>query len=178
MMTQIGRRVFTLAMVFSAVLTLTLGLARQSDTGRATVPASTSAAPLTDVALVAAKSEPKRWKAMAYAKAQKGDPYRYGATGPGSWDCSGLVQAAYRHAGISIPRTTGDMLHSRKLVTTTHPHWGDLAFFGTGHVELYTSGVKTHGRTYGAHKSGTRVGYRDYNSYYHPTVFKHVVGAG
>ena len=44
--------------------------------------------------------------AIAYARAQLGKPYVYGATGPDAFDCSGLVQAAWAAAGVSIPRTS------------------------------------------------------------------------
>jgi hypothetical protein len=69
------------------------------------------------------------------------------------------------------------MRHSSKLVRTTHPKPGDLAFFGTGHVELYLYGSKYSGKTVGAHHTGTRVSKRTYSKYYHPTVFYHVKGA-
>lgn len=128
----------------------------------------------------AATTASKRNRAMHYALSQKGCWYHYSRSGPCShgYDCSGLVYRAYSKVGIWLPRTTGGMLRSSKLRTTTHPHWGDLAFFGSGHVELYSSGTKYNGISFGAHHSGTRVGYRRYNKYYHPTVFKHVVGAG
>lgn len=45
-------------------------------------------------------------KAIAFAKTQLGKPYVFGATGPGSWDCSALVQAAWGAAGVSIGRDT------------------------------------------------------------------------
>ena len=44
-------------------------------------------------------------KAVTYALAQRGDPYRWGAQGPGAFDCSGLTWAAWRAAGVRIPRT-------------------------------------------------------------------------
>ena len=44
--------------------------------------------------------------ALAFGRAQLGEPYVFGATGPNRWDCSGLTQAAWRAAGICIPRTT------------------------------------------------------------------------
>lgn len=44
--------------------------------------------------------------ALAAASTQSGKPYLWGGTGPDSWDCSGLVQWAFRQAGVSLPRTT------------------------------------------------------------------------
>lgn len=122
----------------------------------------------------------KRLRALAWAKKQEGKPYIWGGTGPDGFDCSGLVYAAYLHAGVNFGehRTTYDLLSWGRLVRTTHPQPGDLAFFGSGHVELYISGTLTHGTTFGAHHSGTTIGYRSYSSYYHPSVFVHVNGAG
>lgn len=172
MMTQVARRVFTLAMVFSAIFTITLALTGQSDTARAVTPATVrlAAAP---AAPMAAKHYPKQYTAMKYAKAQIGDPYRYGGNGPGSWDCSGLVVGAYRHAGISLPRTTQDIQRSSKVQRTYHPHWGDLVMFGSPayHVELYGHT----GWMLGAHHSGTRVSYK---AIYSGAKYYHVKGAG
>ncbi len=49
-------------------------------------------------------------RAVAFALAQRGKPYHWGAAGPDAYDCSGLVWAAYRHAGIAIPRTAAGQL--------------------------------------------------------------------
>lgn len=46
----------------------------------------------------------KAEKAIAFARAQIGKPYVWGATGPGSYDCSGLTQAAWKAAGVTLPR--------------------------------------------------------------------------
>lgn len=124
-----------------------------------------------------------RNRAMAWALTQKGCWYDYGGTGcdPG-FDCSGLVMMAYQHAGFDLPRTTYDMLgsvgkrHYRRhswwvLVRVWHPKRGDLAFYGSGHVELDTV---FHDTTFGAHDSGTRVGYARWGYGWAPTAFYRV----
>jgi cell wall-associated NlpC family hydrolase len=109
--------------------------------------------------------------AYRWALTQKGKWYRYGGTGPSTYDCSGLIYAAYLRQGHVIPRTTYGMLASRRLVRVAHPRAGDLAFFGSGHVEFYAGGHST----FGAHHTGTRLSYRAYDAYYHPTAFYRVV---
>lgn len=52
----------------------------------------------------------KAGKALAFARSQIGKPYVWGATGPSSYDCSGLTQAAWRAAGVDLPRTTWDQV--------------------------------------------------------------------
>ena len=101
---------------------------------------------------------PARDRALAWERTQGGKPYCYGGTGPTCYDCSGLVMEAYRHAGIRLPRTTYEMLHSWHLVPVSHPKRGDLAFYGSGHVELFIRGNWRYGVTYGAHDGGTVVG--------------------
>jgi cell wall-associated NlpC family hydrolase len=111
---------------------------------------------------------PKLMRVRAYywALSQRGHPYVYGGTGPG-YDCSGLVMMAYRHVGIDLPRTTFEMLDSPLLVRTYHPQIGDLAFYGTGHVELF----RKWGYTYGAHDSGTVVSLIRYGWGWKPTAY-------
>jgi cell wall-associated NlpC family hydrolase len=80
-------------------------------------------------------------KAVAFAYAQLGKPYQWGATGPGAYDCSGLVQAAWAAAGVSIPRTTYDQWASLPHVSSSALEPGDLLFFdGIGHVSMYVGG--------------------------------------
>ena len=56
-------------------------------------------------------------KALAFARAQVGKPYVWGATGPGSYDCSGLTQAAWKAAGVTLPRTTYDQVNAGTTVS-------------------------------------------------------------
>lgn len=58
--------------------------------------------------------------AIAFAEAQLGKPYQLGATGPGAWDCSSLVQAAYAAAGIALPRTTYEWNQAGPVVWMTN----------------------------------------------------------
>jgi cell wall-associated NlpC family hydrolase len=77
-------------------------------------------------------------KAVAFAYAQLGKPYVWGATGPGSYDCSGLVQAAWASAGVSIPRVTYDQWAALPHIATSALQPGDLLFYdGEGHVSMY-----------------------------------------
>jgi cell wall-associated NlpC family hydrolase len=77
-------------------------------------------------------------KAVAFAYAQLGKPYVWGATGPASYDCSGLVQAAWASAGVAIPRTTFEQWPALPHVPMSAIQPGDLIFFdGIGHVAIY-----------------------------------------
>ncbi|GAA4990397.1 hypothetical protein GCM10023205_72250 [Yinghuangia aomiensis] len=77
--------------------------------------------------------------AIAFAKAQLGKPYVYGAEGPDAYDCSGLVQAAYKAAGVSLPRVTNDQFAAGRKVSTSDLQPGDLVFYysGISHVGIY-----------------------------------------
>ncbi|GGO09252.1 hypothetical protein GCM10010116_18700 [Microbispora rosea subsp. aerata] len=103
----------------------------------------------------AALQRAKARRAVKIAKKQVGDPYRYGATGPGAFDCSGLVQYAWRKAGVRLPRTTWSMRSAvRKKVSWGHFKPGDLIFTGGGgHVGMYVGD----GKIVHAPHSGTRV---------------------
>lgn len=60
----------------------------------------------------------KAEQVLAFARAQIGKPYVWGATGPASYDCSGLTQAAWKAAGVDIPRTTWDQVEIGTRVAT------------------------------------------------------------
>lgn len=78
--------------------------------------------------------------AVAYAMAQRGKPYRWGATGPDAFDCSGLVYASYKAAGVSMPRTTYQQVLKGKSVSLSHVIAGDLVFPDPGHVMIALGG--------------------------------------
>lgn len=126
-------------------------------------------------ALAAARTS-ARLSAFDWARAQAGKPYVYGGTGPGGYDCSGLVYAAYRHAGITLPRTTEQMLASGMFGRTNAPRPGELAFFGAGHVEMVT---RARHLTFGALKPGTAVWWHRWwaGSGWRPTTYLYVRGA-
>ncbi|MEU0372068.1 NlpC/P60 family protein [Streptomyces sp. NPDC006283] len=81
-------------------------------------------------------------QAIAYAYGALGKPYVWGATGPGAFDCSGLTQAAWRSAGVSLPRTTYTQINAGRRVSRAQLAPGDLVFFysGVSHVGLYIGG--------------------------------------
>jgi cell wall-associated NlpC family hydrolase len=67
-------------------------------------------------------------RAVAFALAQRGKPYRWGAEGPGGFDCSGLTWAAWRAAGVTIPRTAaGQLAGLRRVRGRLQP--GDLLIY-------------------------------------------------
>ena len=63
-------------------------------------------------------------------KLGEGKPYVWGATGPSAYDCSGLVMAAARKLGVSLPHYSGSQYAA--TVPVSHPRPGDLVFFGKG----------------------------------------------
>ncbi|GEB56432.1 C40 family peptidase [Streptomyces gardneri] len=85
---------------------------------------------------------PRAAEAVSFARAQLGKPYVWGATGPSAYDCSGLTQAAWRAAGVSLPRTTYTQINAGQRVSRSQLAPGDLIFFysGISHVGLYIGG--------------------------------------
>ncbi|WP_032772672.1 NlpC/P60 family protein [Streptomyces sp. NRRL F-2202] len=81
----------------------------------------------------------KAEKVLAFARAQIGKPYVWGASGPASYDCSGLTQAAWREAGVTLPRTTWDQVEFGTRVATSDLKPGGLVFFydDISHVGIY-----------------------------------------
>ncbi|MEW5355421.1 NlpC/P60 family protein [Streptomyces sp. 16-176A] len=109
---------------------------------------------------VGSPSATKAHKALAFARAQIGKPYVWGASGPGSYDCSGLTQAAWKAAGVALPRSTRDQSGAGTTVPLTEALPGDLVFFHdphdslgeVGHVGVYAGhGMMIHAPEPGAY---------------------------
>lgn len=103
-------------------------------------------------------------KVLAFARDQIGKPYVWGATGPSSYDCSGLTQGAWKAAGVDLPRTTWDQVEVGTRVATADLKPGDLVFFydDISHVGIY----KGDGMMIHAPKPGANV--REESIYYMP----------
>ena len=117
-------------------------------------------------------------RAIAFARAQLGKPYLWGASGPSSYDCSGLTMAAYRSAGVWLPRVSRAQWGAGPHVGLGGLAPGDLVFFARNpgnpstihHVGMYIGG----GAMIEAPYSGARVrvasiGRRDYIGAVRPT---------
>jgi cell wall-associated NlpC family hydrolase len=78
-------------------------------------------------------------QALQAALARRGDPYVWGAAGPGQFDCSGLVVWAYGQEGIALPHYTGSLWNSGVHVARADLEPGDLVFFcaDISHVGIY-----------------------------------------
>ncbi|MGW0603178.1 C40 family peptidase [Streptomyces sp. NPDC002644] len=94
---------------------------------------------------------------VAFAKAQVGDAYVSGGTGPNSWDCSGLVQAAYKQVNVNLPRVSQSQSVAGTQVSLSNLQPGDILYWGGAgsayHVGIYVGG----GQFVGAQNSGTGV---------------------
>ena len=69
---------------------------------------------------------------IAFAMAQRGKPYVFGANGPDAYDCSSLIQAAYRQVGLNLPRTTFEQWPFGVKIAKGREQPGDLVFFNSG----------------------------------------------
>jgi cell wall-associated NlpC family hydrolase len=109
-------------------------------TGSSPAPASSSTTPQAPPPAPASGSA---GQAVAFEYAQLGCPYVFGGTGPCSsgFDCSGLAQAAWASAGVSIPRTTSEQWAALPHVPLSQLQPGDLIYFnGESHVGMYVGG--------------------------------------
>jgi cell wall-associated NlpC family hydrolase len=91
-----------------------------------------AAAVLGPVPGASAASTQRVQRASTVAIHQIGDRYRYGATGPNAFDCSGLVQYSFRKAGIGLPRTAAAQARRAHRISKSKLRRGDLMFFSNG----------------------------------------------
>ncbi|SOB83060.1 C40 family peptidase [Streptomyces sp. 1331.2] len=113
-------------------------------------------------------------EAVDFALAQLGKPYVWGGDGPSGYDCSGLVQQAYRRAGISLPRVADDQYAATTPISAGQLRRGDLVFWsdsgrasGIHHVGIYLGG-----NTFvEAPRPGRTVRISTLDSGYYPTHF-------
>ena len=117
-------------------------------------------------------------RAVAFALGQLGKPYQWGATGPGSYDCSGLTQTAYSYAGVSIPRVSAAQWYAGPHVGMGDLQAGDLVFYATSlsdpstihHVAMYIGrGLMVEAPFTGAVVRVSSVGRADYIGATRPT---------
>lgn len=109
------------------------------------------------------------------AKEQVGKPYVWGAVGPDSFDCSGLVQYVYAKYGVNMPRTTYDQVKVGQTVSMDSLQPGDLLFWGSTtapyHVAIYIGNNQYVNSA--TPEQGTIL--QTISSYYYPTVAKRVL---
>ncbi|MDF3288553.1 C40 family peptidase [Streptomyces silvisoli] len=100
-------------------------------------------------------------EAVAAARAAIGSPYAWGSSGPGAFDCSGLMYWAYQHAGMTLPRTSQEQLSAGHHVPLSQARPGDLVIYRSdaSHVGMYVGG----GKVIHAPYPGARVRYDPVN---------------
>src|SRR4051812_31712346 len=122
--------------------------------------ANTTAAPPVATAAAVAAPTAATQTAVDTALAQVGKPYVWGGAGPSSYDCSGLVQYAYRAAGISLPHSSRMQSTLGTPVSVANLRPGDLVFFYSpvSHVAMYIgNGQIVQASTYGQPVSVTEL---------------------
>ncbi|MER8185090.1 C40 family peptidase [Kitasatospora sp. NPDC094015] len=110
--------------------------------------------------------------AVQFALGEVGTPFLWGGNGPDGYDCSGLVQQAYRRAGVSLPRVADDQYRATTPISASSLRRGDLLFWSeTGdaddieHVAIYLGG----NQYVEAARPGTTVRVSTLSSGYYPT---------
>ncbi len=84
-------------------------------------------------------------RALDFARAQLGKPCVWGTTGPGAYDGPGLTQAAWKAAGITLPRTAQEQATAGQGIALPYLEPGDLVLFHIGHVGIYSgNGMMIH----------------------------------
>ncbi|MFI7412604.1 C40 family peptidase [Streptomyces sp. NPDC049627] len=144
----------------AATTSRTLGTGQPFDTGQGlyaealdTTPAldtsplpATNPAPATSTADAStAPQDTRAMRALHFARAQLGKPCVWGTTGPDAYDGAGLTQAAWKAAGITLPRTPQEQATAGRGIALTYVEPGDLVLFHAGHVGIYSgNGMMIH----------------------------------
>ena len=138
------------ARIRSRIVTPLLAAGLLAATGSALAPAAASAAPSASPATVTTAAPAVTptlittslgLRATRIAAAQRGDPYRYGASGPSAFDCSGLVYYVYtKQLGKKLPRTASAQRLATVRIAKASIRPGDLVFF-TSYGRVYHVGV-------------------------------------
>lgn len=96
-------------------------------------------------------------QALSVVAAQKGDWYKWGATGPSRFDCSGLMLYSFKKVGKTIPRTTNDQYAKATKINAANRKKGDLVFLYSGSNEYHVMMYAGNGYIWHAPRSGERV---------------------
>ena len=113
------------------------------------------------------KTTSKGAKALAFAKKQLGEKYKYGAAGPNAWDCSGLTMKAWKAAGVNLPHSASAQAKKGRKVARRDLKPGDLVFFYSpiSHVGIYAGGGKViHASRPGKPVASIKISYMPYKS--------------
>ena len=122
-------------------------------------------APVEEVVTKVVPSSGRGATAVAEARKHLGKPYRYGGSGPDSFDCSGLTSWAWRAAGVELSHSALSQYYETTRVSTSAVEPGDLLFFGSSvggihHVTMYIGG----GEMIEASQTGTPIRIRGWRS--------------
>ncbi|MBO0855554.1 MAG: C40 family peptidase [Nocardia sp.] len=107
---------------------------------------------------------PRAVAALTAASTQTGKPYLWGGTGPNAFDCSGLVQWAYRQVGINLPRTTWQQAHAGSPVPFGAMMPGDVVILNSdgSHEGIYAG----FGQVFNAYDYGVPIGLTPLNKFH------------
>jgi len=134
-----------------------LGGSGSSDSGGTTTTQGDSLTTLSDLSVSGGSAAAHQ--AVGFAVAQVGKWYQWGATGPDEYDCSGLMYAAYKSAGKTIPRISEMQIVYGQAIPNGQEIPGDLMFPEPGHVVMCIGG----GQCVEAAHTGTQVRVRPYD---------------
>lgn len=129
-----------------------------------------------DVKTTKDQTQIKRDKVVKQAAKEIGKPYVWGATGPSSFDCSGLTQYTYKHAiGKVLPRTTYTQVNLGTRVSMKNLKKGDLLFWGPKNAPYHVGIYAGNGQYIHAPQPGQNVRKQALSSYFYPSVAKRII---